>query len=159
MRERTRFEFIDEGLDKIKNADAVDLIKPVSNSNGWGMWAKMADGSTVGLTKPLKNPLLPPRVPLSPLTDKFDKAYWQSFGVLEDKIAINKRHVNRLTFAGTKRGGVDVYAHFKDGVSTHLASVPKKYFTTTFKDKLEQMCGIKFEDITDEVRGESDLIK
>lgn len=148
MRANIKLKFIDENIAKIKKADRVNIIRPVSAGDDWAVWAKLNNGDAIRLTLPMEENLWLPKEPLLKLADIMGQDYWRDFGIIEKSIAINKKHIRRLAYARAKRYQVNAYAYFDDGECVSLGCISKRYFLSKFKVQAEQELGVEFEDIS-----------
>lgn len=149
MRVDVKINFIDENMRKIKDASKVDIIKPVKGENDWAIWARLNNGGSIRLTQPVDEKLWLPREPLLRLANRMaEPYYWDNFGIIENSIAINKQHIERLTYVDTRKNLINAYAHFDDKKCILLGCVSKRYFFKKFKVQAEQELGVQFEDIT-----------
>lgn len=151
------FAYIDENLQKIKNPDDVNIIRPASVGRGTALVASINNGEVVQLTKP-KGVMTFPFEPIYWLArEQFGKFYFENFATIDNKISINKNHLTRLGYVDTNEKRVITYAYFDDRTIISLHKPLRKYFFKEFKAELEQKFGIQFEDITDEVRCKNEL--
>lgn len=151
------FAYIDESLQKIKNPDDVNIIRPASAGKGTALVASINNGKVVQLTKP-KGVMAFPFEPIYWLArEQLGRFYFQDFATVDNKISINKNHLTRLGYVDTNEKRVTTYAYFDDGKITSLYNPLRKYFFKEFKAELEQKFGMQFEDITDEVRRKNEL--
>ena len=63
-------------------------------------------------------------------------------------MAINKRHLTKLAYVETEHKKIMTYAYFDDGTRVKLYKPNKNYFFSKFKTEIEQVCEMKFVDIT-----------
>ena len=152
------FVYIEENLQKIKNPDDVNIIKPVSpDGKGTALWARLNNGEAVQLTE-LKGVMTFPFEPIYWLArEQFGKFYFENFATIGNQISINKNHLVKLGYVDIGDKRVDTYAYFNDGRIVLLYQPLRKYFFKKFKSEMEQTFGMQFEDITDEVKQENEL--
>ena len=140
----------------------VDIIKVAPHENkGYSIFARINGGEAVRLTKPMGRMSIPYQ-PMLYLSHELGRFYWKDFAMIEEEMAINKNHLERLAYVDTtlidhKYKRVDLYAYFDDGNIIYVANPLRKYFFKTWKTQIEEQCGMQFEDITEEVREENGL--
>ena len=157
------FDYIEENLEKIKNPDDVNIIKPKKLENrSFVILAKINNGETVQLTKPMGK-LTFPFEPIYWLArEQFGKFYFKNFGIVENFVAINKNYLQELKYLDSQKldpkgKRVGLYVCFDDGNMVFLAEPKRKYFFNKLKPELEQMFGMQFKDITQEVIDNNEL--
>ena len=152
------FNYIEENLEKIKNPDDVDIIKPAKiDKDGWSLWARINNGEAVRLTEPLGK-LNFPFEPIRHLAmAQFGRFYFKDFCTIDNYTAVNKNHLTRLGYVDTNEKRVSTYAYFDDGQIVILCQPLRRYFFKKFKPEMEQKFGMLFEDITEEVKQENQL--
>lgn len=155
------FWYIDENLEKIKNPNDVDIIKVVSkDEKGYSLFARLNGGDAIRLTKPMGKMSIPYQSMLY-LSHELGRFYWTDFAVF-DNFAINKNHLVKLGYIDVKLidpkyKRVNLCAYFDDGNVIIVAQPLRKYFFKTWKEQIEQKCGMQFEDITEQVKQENEL--
>lgn len=152
------FDYIEENLEKIKNPGDVNIIKPASlESKGTALWARLNNGEAVQLTEP-KGVMTFPFEPIYWLArEQFGKFYFQTFGTIDNRISINKKHLIRLGYVDLNEKRISTYAYFDDGRIILLCNPLRKYFFKEFKPEMEQKFRMEFEDITEQVKQENGL--
>ena len=153
------FNYIYENLEKIKNPNDVDIIKPGPAGKGTALWARLNNGEAVQLTEP-QGVMTFPFEPIYWLrTQLLGRFYFENFATVDNKLSINKTHLTRLGYIDTNEKRVKTYAYFDDWIIITLYDPLRKYFFKEFKAELEQKFGIPFEDITEEVKQQNELNK
>lgn len=152
------FDYIEENLEKIKNPNDVNIIKPASQDRkGTALWARLNNGDAIQLTEP-KGVMTFPFEPIYWLArEEFGRFYFQNFGTIDNQISINKTHLVRLGYVDTKTKRISTCAYFDDGRIVSLYQPLRKYFFKKFKPEIEQKFGMQFEDITEEVKQQNEL--
>ena len=152
------FDYIEENLEKIKNPNDVNFIKPASpEGKGTALWARLNNGEAVRLTE-TKGVMTFPWEPIYWLArERLGQIYFKTFGSIDNQLAINKKHLIRFGYVDLNKKRISTYAYFDDGRMVLLYEPLRKYFFKKFKPEMEQEFGIQFEDITEEVKQENEL--
>lgn len=151
------FDYIEENLEKIKNPDDVNIIKPAPAGRGTALFARLNNGEAIQLTKP-KGVMTFPFEPIYWLArEQLGKFYFENFATVDNQISINKKHLIRLGYVYVYKKRVRTYAYFDDGKIISLYNPITRYFFKEFKPKMEQKFGMQFEDITEEVIQQNEL--
>ena len=155
------FSYIEENLEKIKNPNDVDIIKPAYRDKGVSLYARINNGEAVRLTEPVGKMHFPFE-PIYWLCKEMGRFYWDDFGCISNQIAINKKHLTRLVYIDLKQlniksNRVQLCAYFDDKKIVILMEPLKKYFFKTLKLEIEKEMEMQFEDITEEVRQQNEL--
>jgi hypothetical protein len=156
------FAHIEENLEKIKNPDDVNIIKPKKLENGgFVIVAGINNGEAVQLTKPTGK-LHFPEDPIYCLSMEYGRFYFKGFGIIQNFVAINKNHLTELKYLDSQKldpkgQRVGVYVCFDDGNMVFLAEPKRKYFFNKFKPELEQMFGVQCKDVTQEAIDNKEL--
>ena len=148
------FNYIDENLEEIKNPNDVDVIKLIKGENGYSLYARINKGDKIQLTLPQRGISLP-NCPLKYLSQELGRFYFDEFAVISGSIAINKNHLTQLEYIDeslidNRSKRVELYARFDDGNYIFLSNPLKRHFMKEWKIKIEQMCGRRFVDTTQE---------
>lgn len=151
------FNYIDENIEKIKNPDDVNIIKPAPADRGTALWARLNNGDAIQLTEP-KGVMTFPFEPIFWIgTNLLGKFYFTNFATIDNRVSINKKHLTRLGYIDTNEKRISTYAYFDDGRIIRLYKPLRKYFFKKLKPEMEQKFGMQFEDITEEVKQQNEL--
>ncbi|MFQ6723978.1 MAG: hypothetical protein ACLRFE_01405 [Clostridia bacterium] len=158
------FDYIEENLEKIKNPNDVNIIKPAKLDRGYELWARINNGEKIQLTEP-KSKMTFPFEPIYWLArEQFGKFYFKDFGMIDNYVAINKNHLKELQYLDSQKldpkgKRVGLYVCFDDGLTIFLAEPTKKYFLNKLKPEMEQKFGMQFKDVTQEAIDKKELEK
>ena len=147
------FTYIDENLEKIKNPNDVNIIKPKKLENGsFAIVAKINNGNSVQITRPLGKFHFP-EDPIYCLSMEYGRFYFKDFVIVDNFVAINRNHLTELKYLDLqkldpKAKRIGVYVGFDDNSTIFLAEPTIKYFFKKFKPKMEEKFGMQFEDVT-----------
>lgn len=158
------FDYIEENLEKIKNPNDVNIIKPRKVDKGYELWARINNGEAVKLTKSMSKITFPFEPIYWLAREVFGKFYFKDFGVVDNFVAINKNHLKELQYLDlqkldTKGKRVGLYGRFDDGLIMFLAEPTRKYFFNKWKPEMEQKFGMQFKDVTQEAIDKKELEK
>jgi len=156
------FDYIEENLEKIKNPNDVNIIKPKKLEDGsFVILAKVNNGETVQLTKPLGRFHFPEN-PIYCLSMEYGRFYFKNFGIVQNFVAINRNHLKELKYLDSQKldskgKRVGVYVCFDDGTMIFLAEPKRNYFFNKLKPELEQIFSIQCKDVTQEAIDNKEL--
>ena len=141
----------EDGLEKIKNPNDVNIIKPAPTQTGLiALFARINNGEAIQLSLPQGESTFSVE-PIYYLSKAMSSLYWSDFAIIRSEMAINKTHLTRLCYVDMNKKRVMTYACFDDGKIIKLYNPTRKYFFKKFKVEIEQECEMEFEDITNEV--------
>ncbi len=150
-------KYIYENVEKIYNPDDVNVIKPIRNGGTISLWAMLNNGEEVQLTD--YQSIL--TFPSSPILEyglrELGRRYFKNFATIDNYVSINKNHLTRLGYVDTNEKKIKTYACFDDGQIIGLYRPSIKEFLKNIKPKMEKEFGIKFEDMTEELKQQNEL--
>ena len=154
------FDYIDENIEKIKNPYYVNIIIPEAyDGRGKALWARINDGELIQLTKS-QGVMTFPWEPIYWLEkEKLGKNYFKNFGVINNQISINKKHLTKLGYVDANKMRISTYAYFDDGEIVLLCQPLRKYFFQKLKPEIEQKFGMEFKDIVQEMKQKNEIKK
>ena len=156
------FDYIEENLEKIKNPNDVDIIKPIKADKGYELWARINNGEAVKLTKSMSKMTFPFEPIYWLAREVFGKFYFEDFGIVDNFVAINKNHLTELKYLDSQKldpkgKRVGLYVCFDDGNMVFLAEPTRKYFLNKLKTEMEEKFGMQFKDVTQEAIDKREL--
>ena len=154
------FDYIDENIEKIKNPHNVNTIMAETlDGRGTALWARINGGELVQITKS-QGVMTFPWEPIYWLAKgKLGKNYFKNFGIINNKISINKWHLIKLGYVDANKMRISTYAYFDDGQIVLLCQPLRKYFFQTLKPEIEQKFGMEFKDIVQEMKQKNEIKK
>lgn len=138
------FNYLEENLQLIYNANEVNYIRPYKLEKGIVLFAIKMSNERIKLTQP-KGLMSFPWNSIKELAKELGTNYFKNFAVIDCNYAINKTHLKKLNYANINEKEVSVYATFDNGQTIALFDVKKKYFNKKLKAEMEQKTQIKFE--------------
>lgn len=144
-----------EAIKSIKNPNDVNIIKLSKGDIYYGFCIMINNGNNVKFSLPAKE-FDGFASPINFITEDLDENYWKDFVIISGNIAINKNHLTQLEYIDeslidNRAKRVELYARFDDGNYIFLSNPVKSHFMKDWKNKIEQMCGKKFVDTTQEL--------
>ena len=152
-------KYIYENVEKIKNPNDVNIIKPIRNGGTISLWVMLNNGEAVQLTDYQRILTFPSSPILEYGLRELGRQYFKNFATIDNFVSINKNHLIRLGYVNTNENKIKTYACFDDGQIIGLYRPSIKKFLKNIKPKMEQEFGIQFEDMTEELKQKDELNK
>ena len=150
-------KYIYENVEKIKNPNDVNIIKPIRKGGTISLWAMLNNGEDVQLTDYQSIITFPSSPILEYGIRELGKSYFKDFETIDNNVSINKNHLTRLGYAYVNEKRIKTYVNFDDGRMVCIYKSTKKDFFKEIIPKMEQRFEMVFEDITDEVKQQNEL--
>lgn len=145
MKKRVGIDINEENLNRIANPEDVNIIKPVLDDDNWGIWARLNGGETIKIANANEQIFGFQQCPLVDMFGELSDSYWEEFLIIGNKIAINRTHVEQVSFVKNRKY-VSTYAYFDDGGRVLLTRSSGRVFANQVKSVVERGLNMEFKD-------------